>query len=86
MTTPRAIEWLTLGFGYHVEHHLFPAMSTRHAPAVRALVRAHWPGRYQEMPLTHALGKLHRTARVYKDDTTLYDPLTGQVYPTLASH
>ena len=45
MTTPRWIEWLTLSFGYHVEHHLFPAMSSRHAPGVRdaaarALARA----------------------------------------------
>jgi fatty acid desaturase len=83
VTTSRAVEWLTLGFGYHVEHHLFPAMSTRHGPAVRDLVRAHWPGRYQSMPLVTALGQLHRTARVYKDATTLIDPTTGREYPTL---
>jgi fatty acid desaturase len=83
VTTSRTVEWLTLGFGYHVEHHLFPAMSTRHAPALRALVMAKWPERYQSMPLVTALGKLHRTARVYKDDTTLYDPMTGNEYATL---
>jgi fatty acid desaturase len=83
VTTTRLVEWLTLGFGYHVEHHLFPAMSTRHAPAVRDLVLAHWPERYQSMPLVTALGKLHRTARVYKDDTTLFDPMTGREFTTL---
>ena len=31
VTTPRFVEWLTLGFGFHVEHHIFAAMSTRHA-------------------------------------------------------
>ena len=83
VTTPPAIDWLTLRFGYHVEHHLFPAMSTRHAPAVRAAVLAKWPERYQTMPLTAALGRLHRTARVYLDATTLIDPMTGKTFPTL---
>src|SRR5207248_10247062 len=83
VTTPRAIEWLTLGFGYHVEHHLFPAMSTRHAPLVRAQLVARWPERYQSMPLAAALWRLHRTARVYKHQTTLFDPTTAREYPTL---
>jgi fatty acid desaturase len=83
VTTPRLINWLTLGFGYHVEHHLFPAMSTRHAPAVRAQLVAKWPDRYQSMPLAAALSRLHRTARVYKHQTTLFDPTTAREYPTL---
>jgi fatty acid desaturase len=83
VTTPRVVEWLTLGFGFHVEHHLFPAMSTRHAPAVRALVRARWPERYQSMSLRTALQRLHRTARVYKSATELWDPRTGEVHATL---
>ena len=83
VTTPRVIDFLTLGFGYHVEHHLFPAMSTRHAPAVRDALVARWPERYQTMPLVEALGRLHRTARVYLDATTLIDPTTGQTHRTL---
>jgi hypothetical protein len=35
------------------------------------------------MPLTSALAALHRTARVYRDQTTLTDPRTGAVWPTL---
>ena len=35
------------------------------------------------MPLTAALRKLHRTARVYQDATTLCDPKTGTKFPTL---
>lgn len=66
----------------HVEHHLFPAMSTRHAPAVRAQL-ARWPERYQSMPLGSALSRLHRTARVYKHHTTLVDPTTAREYPAL---
>jgi fatty acid desaturase len=83
VTAPRWIEWVTLGFGFHVEHHLFPAMSSRHAPAVRELLQARWPGRYKSMPLVAALGELHRTARIYKDATTLIDPRTGCEFPTL---
>jgi fatty acid desaturase len=83
VTAPRWIEWLTLQFGYHVEHHLFPAMSTRHARTVRTLLRKHWPGRYQSMPLGRALQELHRTARVYKDALTLIDPRTGREFATL---
>jgi fatty acid desaturase len=85
VTTPRIVEWLTLGFGFHVEHHLFPAMSTRHARDVRALVQARWPDRYQSMPLGNALHRLHRSARVYKSATTLCDPRTGREHPTLCS-
>ncbi|RYE93261.1 MAG: acyl-CoA desaturase [Myxococcales bacterium] len=83
VTLPPVLERLTLRFGYHVEHHLFPAMSSQHAPAVRALLVAHWPERYQSMPLGQALRELHRTARVYKDSDTLVDPTTGREWPTL---
>jgi fatty acid desaturase len=83
VTTPRLVERLTLGFGYHVEHHLFPALSTRHAPEIRTLIRAHWPERYQSMPLADAVLALHRTGRVYKDAVTLYDPRTDREFPTL---
>jgi len=83
VTAPRWIEWVTLRFGYHVEHHVFPAMSSRHARAVRDLLRKHWPARYQSMPLRAALRQLHRTARVYKDAVTLIDPRTGREFATL---
>lgn len=83
VTVPRWVEWITLGFGHHTEHHLFPAMSTRHAPAVRAAILERWPERYQSMPLGTALLRLHRTARVYEDHVTLVDPRSGGAWPTL---
>jgi fatty acid desaturase len=83
VTVPPLVEWLTLGFGYHVEHHLFPWMSTRHAPAVRELVLSRWPERYQSLPLFEALRRVHVTPRVYADDATLVDPATGARHPTL---
>lgn len=83
VTVPRWVEWLTLGFGHHTEHHMFPAISTRHAPTVRAEILARWPERYQSMPLGTALLRLHRTARVYENDVTLVDPRSGGAWPTL---
>jgi fatty acid desaturase len=86
VTVPRWMEWITLRFGYHVEHHLFPAISSRHARQVRDLVRQRWPERYQSMSLRRALGELHRTARVYKDAITLVDPRSGAEFPALMPH
>jgi fatty acid desaturase len=83
VTNPRIVEFLTLGFGFHVEHHLFPAMSTRHAPTIRTLLRKHWPERYQSMSLREALLRLHRGGRVYTTATELYDPQTGEAHATL---
>jgi hypothetical protein len=58
-------------------------MSSRHAPAVRALIRSRWGERYQSMPLRRALLALHRTGRVYKNATTLADVPGGKEWPTL---
>lgn len=85
VTVPRWAEWLTLGFGYHVEHHLYPGMSSRHARQVSELLKAHWPDRYQSMPLTQALVTLFRTARVYKNATTIMNVTSRQEWPTLGS-
>jgi fatty acid desaturase len=81
VTLPRWIEWLTLGFGYHVEHHVFPAMSARHAPRVRAALAERWGETYRSMPLFSALRLLHQTGRVYADETTLCDPKSGKSWP-----
>lgn len=83
VTLPPVLEWVTLRFGYHVEHHLFPSMSSRHATAVRELLRKRWPERYQTLPLGQALLLLHRTPRVYKDPYTVIDPGTRRECRTL---
>jgi fatty acid desaturase len=77
------LEWLTLQFGYHVEHHLFPSVSGRHAQTIRRQLCSQWPERYQSMPLGQALSVLYHAGRVYKDATTLIDPLSGGEWPTL---
>ncbi len=83
VTTPRVVAALHLNFGFHVEHHQFPAMSPRHAPKVRRLLRARWPERYQSLPLHTALRLLWVTPRVYEDATTLFHPRRGDRWRTL---
>ncbi len=83
VTLPRALEWLSLDFGFHVEHHLFPGMSARHGRVVRARIEERYPGRYQSMPLSLAMRALYDSGRVYLDDTTLVDPRTGRTVSTL---
>lgn len=83
VTLPRPLEWLSLDFGFHVEHHLFPAMNARHARLVRDQLRAQFPHHYQSMPLPRAVRQLYRTGRVYLDHTTLTDPRTGATHPAI---
>jgi fatty acid desaturase len=83
VTLPRALEWLTLDFGYHVEHHLFPTISSRHGRRIRSAVRTMFGERYQSMPLDTALHRVFTTARVYLNDTTLIDPRSGRTFATL---
>ena len=78
VTAPRVVETLHLN-----EHHLFPAMSPRHAREVRELVRDAWPARYQSMPLGRALRLLWITPRIYENATTLYHPRRGDRVQTL---
>jgi fatty acid desaturase len=83
VTVPRFVERLHLNFGLHVEHHLFPSMSSAYAPLVRAELLARWPERYQSMSLWRALGRLARTPRIYGSPTRLHDPRTGIEAATL---
>lgn len=83
VTAPRPVEWLSLRFGFHVEHHIFPWMSSRHAPALRTLIRERWPDRYQAMPLWRALLALHGTGRVYTTPTTLADMPAGKSWKAI---
>jgi len=52
-------------------------MSSAHAPAVRDLLKARFPERYQSMPLLDALRRLAATPRVYGSAVKLVDPRSG---------
>jgi fatty acid desaturase len=74
VTTLRIVDRLHFNFSHHVEHHLFPKMSAKHAPRVRAWLRAHEAQRYVSPAHWKAVAYLYRTPRVYLDSTTLVDP------------
>lgn len=74
---PAWFERYTLQFGLHVEHHLFPAVSGRHAGRIKAVLERRFPERYRNLPLFTALARLWATGRVYKDAHTLIDPRSG---------
>ena len=83
VTLPGWLMRLHLQFGLHVEHHLFPSMSSAFAPLVRQQLIARWPERYQSLPLLTALRRLWRTPRIYAAPTRLHDPRTGLEAATL---
>ena len=74
VTTLPVIDRLHFNFSHHVEHHLFPTMSAKRAPRVRAWLRANEADRYVAPAHWKALAYLYRTPRVYLDPTTLCDP------------
>ena len=58
-------------FSHHVEHHLFPAMSSSHYPKVRKLLLDLYPDRFQLIPMLDAIKLLCITPRIYGDNTHL---------------
>lgn len=84
VTGPRWLECLHLGFGYHVEHHLFPTVSARHAHVVRAAVVRCYGNRYLTLPHGRALRLLYTRPKVHDTADTLIDPHTAATYRTLA--
>jgi len=84
VTSPRRLETLHLQFGYHVEHHLFPTLSGRHARVVRnALVRL-YGDRYLSMPHARALRFLYTRPKLHDGHDILVDPRTMAAFRALA--
>ena len=84
VTGPRWLEALHLHFGYHVEHHVFPTMSGRHAPAVRDVLRRLYGERYLTMPHARSLRLLYTRPKLHREHDTLVDPRTRATFHTLA--
>jgi fatty acid desaturase len=84
VTGPRWLERLHLEFGYHVEHHVFPTVSGRHAPAVRDVLRRLYGDRYLTMPHPRALRLLYARPKVHDGHDALIDPRTRQRFAVLA--
>ena len=78
------LETLHLHFGYHVEHHIFPTISGRHAPAVRAELIRLYGDRYLSLPHRQALRLLYARPKVHATHDTVIDPRTRKTFHTLA--
>ena len=84
VTSPRWLEKLHLQFGYHVEHHLFPTLSARHAPVVRDVLIRLYGDRYLTMPHVRALRLLYTRPKIHDGHDTLVDPRTMAAFAVLA--
>ena len=58
-------------FSHHVEHHLFPAMSSSNYPKVRKLLLEFYPNRFQLISMLDAVKLLCTTPRIYGDNIHL---------------
>jgi fatty acid desaturase len=85
VTVPKWVDVLHFNFSYHTEHHLFPTMSSKYYPLVKAYIKKMWPDRYHEMPMGKALAALWKTPRVYYQQCELIEPRQGNIYGTLGN-
>jgi fatty acid desaturase len=83
VTNHPIMEFVTLNFGYHTEHHLFPSMPMSNAKKVSEKLKDMYPDRYKIMPKYKAMKLLYSTPRLYKNRDTLVDPKTNEEFRTL---
>lgn len=81
--SPGWLERLHLQFGYHVEHHIFPTVSGRHAASVREVLRRLYGERYLSLPHTTALRLLYTRPKIHLGCDRLIDPRTRQTFNVL---
>ena len=84
VTGPRWLEKLHLEFGYHVEHHIFPTMSGRYAPAVRDALMLRFGHRYLSMPHARALRLLYTRPKIHFGHDSLVNPRSMELFRVLS--
>jgi len=78
VTTHPLLDLIHFNFSHHVEHHLFPSMSSKYTPLVRAKLRRYAPDRFVPPPHATALFLVFRTPRVHDERGALVDPASGR--------
>ena len=78
VTTHPVLDRVHFNFSYHVEHHLFPTMSPKFAPLVRAKLQQFVPGRLLAPGHLAALQMVFHTPRMHDANGDLIDPTTGR--------
>ncbi|MBI4290511.1 MAG: fatty acid desaturase, partial [Betaproteobacteria bacterium] len=79
VTTHRWLDLIHFNFSHHAEHHLFPAMSSKHYPLVRAKLRQHAGERFVTPAHWKALLTVFSTPRIHVGKDVLVDPASGRV-------
>ncbi|MBN8542293.1 MAG: fatty acid desaturase [Deltaproteobacteria bacterium] len=83
VTNHPVVEFFTLNFGYHVEHHLFPTVSPRHAKKIHVALLKKFPESFKVMSKWKAMKALYSTPRIYKSANVLVHPETMQTFDTI---
>lgn len=83
VTNNPILSFIHLNFGYHVEHHIFPRVSSRYAKQIHEALKRQYPDKYKYMPKWKALKYLYQTPRIYNNATELIHPKTQKTYSTL---
>jgi fatty acid desaturase len=81
LTTHPWLDLIHFNFSHHVEHHLFPSMSPRYAPLVRAKLQRYALDRFLAPTHARALLLVFQTPRIHDDHDALVDPKTGRGRP-----
>ena len=81
VTTHPWMDLIHFNFSHHVEHHLFPAMSSQYAPLVRAKLRQYSGSRFLAPSHLQALRMVFNTPRIHREYDALMDPASGRAIP-----
>jgi fatty acid desaturase len=79
VTTHPWLDLIHFNFSHHAEHHLLPAMSSKHYPLVRAKLRRYAGEHLLTPPHWKALLMVFRTPRIHVGKDVLVDPASGRV-------
>jgi fatty acid desaturase len=83
VSVPKWMDFLHLNISHHVEHHLFPYVSSHYYPKIKEIVMENYPTKYKCLPLLVALKRVYSTPRFYSNTYTLIHPETKKTVPTI---
>ncbi len=76
VTNNPILEYLTVNFGYHVEHHIFPTVNGVRIKEVHQALKKNFPKEFIHMPKWKAIRALYASPRIYKNSRELIHPET----------
>lgn len=71
VSVPRLVDWLHSNFSRHTAHHVFPAIASRHYPALTERIRAAYPREYRCLPFLVAAWRNVTFPKIVRDGRLL---------------